>query len=297
MKATYTKIGIGPLCMLFGKTRHAYYDKSWHEEERENGERIVLEMVHSIRREMPKIGTEKLYLMICKSLQSHEIKMGRDGLHSLLQEQGLIIRQKRRYVVTTDSNHWMKKYPNLIKDLELIEAEQLWVSDITYIVVGDDFNFLSLITDAYSRKIVGYCLYPTLDHKGCLIALQMALVQRSKLTNLIHHSDRGSQYCCFNYVDLLLKSGIEISMAEKGNPYENAIAERVNGILKNEFDLNRKFNDRQQALEVVDNTIRVYNELRPHMSCNYLTPKQAHLTTGKLEKKWKSTFPKEEIHI
>jgi transposase InsO family protein len=284
--------------MLFGKTRHAFYDKSWHEEERDNGKRIVLEMVHSIRREMPKIGTEKLYLMICKSLQTHRIKMGRDGLHSLLQQQGMIIRPKRRYIATTDSNHWMKKYPNLIKEVELIEAEQVWVSDITYIVVADDFNFLSLITDAYSKKIVGYCLYPTLHHKGCLIALQMALGQRSKLTNLIHHSDRGSQYCCANYVDLLMKSGIEISMAEKGNPYENAIAERVNGILKNEFELNRNFDDTQQALEVVRNTIRIYNELRPHMSCNYLTPEKAHLTIGKLEKRWKSVktgLVKEEI--
>jgi putative transposase len=288
MKITYTKIGIGPLCMLFGKTRHAYYDKSWHQETRLSGERIVLEMVWSLRREMPKLGTGKLYRMLCIPLQNHGIKMGRDALHNLLLEQGMVLRPKRRYIRTTDSNHWMKKYPNLIKNMELLQAEQVWVSDITYIVVANDFNFLSLITDAYSKKIVGYCLYPTLDHKGCLIALQMALAQRSKLTELIHHSDRGTQYCCRDYVGLLQESEIEISMAEKGNPYENAIAERVNGILKNEFDLNQEFNDRQQALEVVDNTIRIYNELRPHMSCNYLTPEQAHSNTGKLEKKWKS---------
>ncbi len=289
MKATYTKIGIGPLCMLFGKTRHAFYDKSWHEEERSNGERIVLEMVLAIRREMPRIGTEKLYYMLYNTMQRHNIKMGRDALHSLLQQQGLVLKQKRRYVTTTDSNHWMKKYPNLIKDIELMEAGQLWVSDITYILVADDFNFLSLITDAYSKKIVGYCLYPTLESIGNIIALRMALQQRSNLTErLIHHSDRGSQYCCKEYVDMLHKSGIEISMAEKGNPYENAIAERVNGILKNEFELNREFTDRQQALQIIDNSIRVYNELRPHMSCNYLTPDQAHLNTGKLEKKWKT---------
>jgi hypothetical protein len=203
LKASYTKVGIGRLCMLFGKTRHAFYDKSWYVQSRLEAQDIVLEMVAEIRREIPGIGTPKLYHMIKKSLQTQDIKMGRDALHNLLQNHNLIIRRRRRYIKTTDSNHWMKKYPNLIKELLIIESEQLWVADITYILIDDDFNFLSLITDAYSKQIMGYCLHPTLEAEGCLKALQMALEKRIKSANrLIHHSDRGTQYCCGNYVEL-----------------------------------------------------------------------------------------------
>jgi transposase InsO family protein len=275
--------------MLFGKTRHAFYDKSWYVQSRLEAQDIVLEMVAEIRREIPGIGTPKLYHMIKKSLQTQDIKMGRDALHNLLQNHNLIIRRRRRYIKTTDSNHWMKKYPNLIKELLIIESEQLWVADITYILIEDDFNFLSLITDAYSKQIMGYCLHPTLEAEGCLKALQMALEKRIKSANrLIHHSDRGTQYCCGNYVELLQKSGIAISMTEKGDPYENAVAERVNGILKAEFNLSREFTNRQEALEATDKSVKAYNQLRPHMSCNYLTPVEAHQMTGKLNKKWKS---------
>lgn len=180
LRSSHTKIGVGRLCMLFGRTRHAFYDKSWFLEGRTHDQELVLEMVAEIRREIPRIGTRKLYHMLEIPLATHEIKMGRDMLHTLLQSKGLTVKAKRRYIKTTDSVHWMKKYPNLVKGLTVNGPEQLWVADITYIVVGNDFNFLSLITDAYSKLIVGYCLHPTLNADGPLKALQMALQQRRK---------------------------------------------------------------------------------------------------------------------
>jgi transposase InsO family protein len=287
MKLNYTQVGIGRLCMLFGKTRHAFYDKAWHIQERIETHHIVLEMVAQIRREIPRIGTPKLYHMIKKPLQSQDIKIGRDALHQLLLSEGLIIRSKKRYAKTTDSNHWMKKYPNLIKNLIAQESEQIWVSDITYIVVDGNFNYLSLITDAYSKLIMGYCLYHSLEAEGSLIALRMALEQRVKSNSLIHHSDRGVQYCCHDYVNLLHENEVQVSMTDKGDPYENAIAERVNGILKTDFNLCQVFKNREDALMTVTKSIYAYNHLRPHMSCDYLTPIEAHKMTGVLTKKWK----------
>jgi putative transposase len=287
MKTSHAKIGMGRLCMLFGKTRHAFYDKSWYKETRSNGEHIALEMVAEIRREIPGIGTPKLYRMIKKPLITHGVKMGRDTFHQLLLEHGLTIKRKRKYAITTDSRHWMKKYPNLIKELEPLQSEEIWVADITYIVVGDDFNYLSLITDVYSKKIMGYCLHPTLEADGTLTALRMALGKRTKQSmRLIHHSDRGTQYCCYDYVDLLQLSGIEISMTENGDPYENPVAERANGILKQDFNMGRTFRDKEDALQVVERGIKAYNQLRPHMSCDFLTPDEAHNMTGTLKKRW-----------
>ena len=298
MKANNTKLGIGRLCVLFGKTRHAFYDKNWYLEEKYEAEYIVLELVAQIRRELPKIGTPKLYHMIKQPLLDHNIKMGRDALHTLLQSQGLTVKMKKRYVKTTNSNHWMKKYPNIIKELVLTESEQVWVSDITYILVSGDFNYLSLITDAYSKLIVGYCLRPTLEATGSLNALEMAILTRKKSTILIHHSDRGVQYCCNNYVEMLKINNIEISMTENGDPYENAIAERVNGILKNEFNLNKSLENREIALEQIKKSIELYNEKRPHLSNNFLTPFEAHKQTGILEKKWKpKIYNKREVRF
>lgn len=288
MKANYTKIGIGRLCMLFGKTRHAFYDKAWHQRERAELHQVVLELVAQIRREIPRIGTPKLYRMLKKPLQSQGLKIGRDALHELLLNEGLVIRSKKRHVRTTDSRHWMRKYPNLIKGMTVNQSEQIWVSDITYIMIEDDFNYLSLITDVYSKLILGYCLYHSLEAEGSITALKMALNQRIKQTSLIHHSDRGIQYCCSGYVGLLQREKIRISMTQKGDPYENAIAERVNGILKTDFDLGRVFKNSKEALTAVTASIKAYNTLRPHMSCDYLTPEQAHQMYGPLNKMWKN---------
>jgi transposase InsO family protein len=288
MKESHINIGIGLLCVLFGKTRYSYYKKEKNSQKRLNKRQAVLEMVSMVRRELPRIGTPKLYYMLKKSFENQSVKMGRDSLHRLLRETGMIIRPKKRYIITTNSNHWMKKYPNLIKGLNINRPEQLWVCDITYIQVGEGFCFLSLITDAYSRRIMGYCLHPTLEAQGCINALKMALANKANYNGRhIHHSDRGSQYCSSDYVGMLQSAEIEISMTENGDPYENAVAERVNGILKHEFNLNQVFTDHAEAIDAVDRSIDAYNFLRPHMSCNYLTPMQAHQMTGNLKKHWK----------
>lgn len=241
------------------------------------------------------MGTRKLHLNIAPLLQEHGIQIGRDYLFDLLQRHKLLIRRRKRKAVTTDSRHWMRKYSNLTIDRRFERPEQLWVSDITYIRMANQWGYLSLITDAYSRKIMGYCLRMDLSAQGCIDALQMALASRiySKRA-LIHHSDRGSQYCSADYVRILKENDIAISMTENGDPYENALAERVNGILKTEFNLYSSSVGFEQTCELVKNSITAYNEHRPHSSCDMLTPNQAHLQQGVLKKRWKQ-YPKKRI--
>lgn len=212
--------------------------------------------------------------------------MGRDKFYYLVAEHGLQVRHSKRKARTTNSNHLFKKYPNIVRDIELRSAGKLWVSDITYIRTMYGFVYLSLITDAYSKKIVGWCLWPDLSSTGALNALKMATKCEKVTDRLIHHSDRGIQYCCYDYVNYLKGSNIQISMTEKGDPYENAIAERVNGILKDEYDLYNVFDDYNQAHEAVKIAVDKYNNKRPHRSCDMLTPTQAHKQTGTLKKHW-----------
>jgi len=283
-------MSIGRLCELFGKSRQAFYKREEYFEEQYQIQVIVLELVAQLRRELPGLGTKKLYLCLREPFKTHGIKIGRDKLHEILRKSGMLIRKKRGIPKTTNSRHWLKKYPNLVQELVLAQSEQLWVADITYICVGYDFNYLSLITDAYSKKVVGYCLYPNLSAEGCHQALDMALKGRTKfLPDLIHHSDRGTQYCSFEYVMELRESNIAISMTLDGEGYDNQIAERMNGILKTEFNLNRIFKTHDEAKIAVIQSIEAYNTKRPHMSCDYLTPVQAHQAEGRLEKKWKNT--------
>ena len=235
------------------------------------------------------MGTRKLHFMLNQRLTEHKIAVGRDHLFDLLARYKLLIRTRRRKAITTDSRHWMRKYENLIREIKLDGADQLWVSDITYIRLMNGFIYLSLITDAYSRKIIGYSLRKDLNAIGCIEALQMALTNRILQSKpLIHHSDRGSQYCCKEYVALLRENNIIISMTNNGDPYENSIAERVNGILKSEFSLYGSQHGFEQTARLVENSIASYNEIRPHSSCEYLTPEQAHRKKGRLERKWKN---------
>jgi len=181
-------------------------------------------------------------------------------------------------LVTTNSKHWLRKYPNLIKSIYLKRPEQLWVADITYIDTIDGNAYLHLVTDAYSKQIMGYELCSNMEATSTLKALKLALSKRKyKASELIHHSDRGLQYCSKLYTDCLKENGIKISMTENGDPYENAVAERVNGILKDEFGLSDKFENIMQAKELTSQSIKIYNELRPHLSCSMLTPNQMHL--------------------
>lgn len=288
MKHDYPRSGIGVLCRLLGKTRHAYYDALWRKENSLVREDIILQEVIAVRNDLPRIGTRKLHYLLQSSLESHKIKIGRDYLFDLLSEHKLLVRQRKRKAVTTDSRHWMRKYSNLIRGMPVIRPEQVWVSDITYIRLTNQWGYLSLITDAYSRKIIGYCFRNDLMAEGCIEALEMALKNRMYHEPIIHHSDRGSQYCSHQYVNLLNQNAIGISMTENGDPYENALAERVNGIIKTEFNLHSSQLGFEQTYNQIKKSIKVYNEIRPHSSCDYLTPNQAHLQSENLKKRWKN---------
>ena len=224
---------------------------------------------------MPRLGTRKLHHM----LQARAIRVSRDRLFDILRENNLLVKRRRKYNVTTNSKHWMKKYPNLIRGFKFDKPNHLWVSDITYIPIGDSHAYLSLITDAFSRKIWGYCLSQSLASEGSLKALELALSDaNANLRGLIHHSDRGIQYCCKEYVELLKTNHIRISMTENGDPYENALAERVNGILKDEWLSLEQFHSFEQAKERIGQIVKIYNEIRPHLSCGMKTPAQKHNT-------------------
>jgi transposase InsO family protein len=270
---------MGDICQLFGYTRQAHYKRQKQQKKKVLEQAIVLKQVETIRNKMPRIGTIKLYDMLQPCLREHRIKMGRDKLYDLLSCHGLLIRRKRRRKpITTDSNHPFYRYENLVRYVQVTRPNQVWVSDITYIRLTSGFCYLNLVTDACSRKIVGYCLYKDLSSEGTLSALQMALQQnpRRREEQLIHHSDRGIQYCCGGYTALLRKHHIAISMTQNGDPYENALAERVNGILKQEFNLNNTYPSLQSAQQTVDQSIKYYNELRPHLSLQLRTPLQVH---------------------
>jgi transposase InsO family protein len=252
--------------------------------------------VNEIRSDLPRLGTRKLQHLLTPKLETHGIKIGRDALFNILSDNKLLIRQRKRKAITTDSRHWMKKYNNLIVGLEITRPEQVWVSDITYIRMIHNWAYLSLITDAFSKKIMGFCLRMDLLTEGCIEALNMALSNRMYNESLIHHSDRGSQYCSQSYIKILMKNELAVSMTQNGDPYENAIAERVNGIIKTEFNLNSSHLSFEQTLLKVKNAIENYNNMRPHLSCNFLTPNQAHLEALPMLRRWKNyskTFSKE----
>lgn len=234
-------------------------------------------------------------------LYAHNFQVGRDAFFNLLAQHGLLVRKrKRRGCITTLSRHRFKKYPNIIRGFIPAGPNQLWVSDITYIHVKNGFSYLSLITDAYSRKIVGFCLNKTLSAKGPLKALKMALAENKNVRGLIHHSDRGVQYCCDEYVKQLLDKEIKISMTENGDPLENAIAERVNGILKTEL-LEEVYENYSEAQWAIAKSVSTYNHLRPHGSIDNLKPVQAHQMCGEIPKRWKNYYQekkkKEEMEI
>jgi len=283
-------MSMSAICGLFGKTRQGWYKQRSHVENKVLKEAVVVELVKEQRADMPKVGCRKLHYLLSPILAEHSLSLGRDGLFDIVAANGLQIRRrKRRKAITTDSNHPFRKYGNLVRELVPDRSEQLWVSDITYIQLKGQYCYLSLITDAYSRRIMGHCLWPSLKKEGPLQALSMALSSRTdKGLDLIHHSDRGLQYCCADYISKLNASRISISMTEKGDPYENALAERINGILKTEFGLDGRFESFEQAKLVVQKAINVYNEQRPHASIDYMTPQQAHQQNGVIATRWKA---------
>lgn len=257
---------------MFGYSRQGYYKRVRLEEKREKEAQNVLQEVKDIRKRQPRVGAEKLQ----SHLSDRGIKIGRDRLFTLLRLHNLLIRPRRRYVVTTNSRHWLKTYKNEIGDLVLVRPGQVYVSDITYIDTDEGFAYLSLITDAYSRKIVGCTLSDSLGIEGSMKALRMALKHTANSKGLIHHSDRGIQYCSKAYVGYLKKRGVTISMTEINHAYENALAERVNGILKNELGLGERLRSYNIAKKMVKEAVEIYNNERLHKSIDLMTPAQKH---------------------
>lgn len=291
MKMQSCSRGLRELCRLLGYSPQAYYQYQKKSAKRALEEDLVIAQVLHHRALQPRVGVRKLQAMMEPFMAAHSIDMGRDALCDLLRANGLLIR--KRYSGkprTTDSHHWMKKYPDLIKAIVLSRPEELWVSDITYIrLKSNNFAYLSLVTDAYSRKIVGYHLNRTLSVRGPVAALGMALKGRTTNKPLIHHSDRGSQYCADEYISLLTSGAIHISMTQSGNPKDNAIAERVNGILKTEL-LEQVYADITSAGQSAVKAIEIYNSLRLHSSIDMMTPNQAHEQTGPIGRRWKSWY-------
>lgn len=286
----------GLCCSLLGYSRQAYYQFQKQQEKEAFQSELIVQEVLKHRKLQKRIGGRKLFGMMNSFLHQHAIGMGRDAFFDVLRAYGLLVRIRKRKAKTTDSNHPYRKYPNLIKEFIPIAPNQLWVCDITYIVMGDGFGYLSLITDAYSRKIVGFCLHKTLSAQGTIAALKQALKNNPNTKGLIHHSDRGVQYCCHEYVEILQSKHIKISMTENGDPLENAIAERVNGILKTEL-LKERFHSFAEAQEAIAIAISTYNHLRPHNSIGNLTPFEAHsLNRSVLPKRlWKNYYqPKQK---
>lgn len=275
------------VCRQLGYSKQAYYKSLQKKRLKACGRSIVRSRVLDWRRKMPRLGTRKLYYLIKEDLNREGIGMGRDALFTLLREEGLLVIKKKRYTKTTDSRHWMQKYPDLCRQIELSRPEQLWVADITYIALKESYGYLHLVTDAYSKKIMGYHLCETLAASASLKALQMALGKKTYTGHLVHHSDRGLQYCSTLYTKLLMHNDIAISMTQDGSPYDNAVAERVNGILKDEFGMGEVFENLKQAGKQLGEAMIIYNEQRPHMSNHLLTPEQMHRQNSMLPKTWR----------
>ena len=284
----HPKMSVEAICVLFGKTRQAYYQRLNYRYEEFAEESIILDLIAEYRKDMGRIGGRKLWHEINGRLPGG---IGRDRLFDILDRHHLKVNRRRRTVRTTWSESWLHQFPNLVKDMVLTAANQVWVSDITYIETEEGFVYLHLVTDAYSKKIMGWCLSPSLHAEYTISALQMAIRNAGcDLTGLIHHSDRGCQYCCEKYVKLLQDKRVKISMTQDGDPRDNAIAERVNGILKTEWLNDEHFKGYGDALQRVAEVINIYNNRRPHLSLNYKTPAQAYLEEGLQQRVWKNYY-------
>jgi len=269
-------VTVGELCRSVGMTRQNYYKARKVRKRKAVAESFILELVAQERSMQPMLGCKKLLHLLGQDLDSAGVSIGRDRFFSLMAGHELLIERKRRSCCTTNSWHGFGVYPNLLRDIELTGPHQALVSDITYIRTGDGFVFLALVMDAWSRAIVGYDCSDSLEAVGALRALKMALGQLPSGSNAIHHSDRGCQYCCKAYIAALKKSELRISMTEENHCYENAKAERLNGILKQEYRLGADFNSKQDAYEAVAEAAWLYNERRPHQSHGYKCPMAVH---------------------
>jgi putative transposase len=266
--------------MMLGYSKQAY-----HKREKESVSRTaqqaqmteeVLNCVKTIREDMPRLGTRKLYYLLSDEFEQSGLKVGRDKLFSILRDSNLLIYKHKRYVRTTDSSQWQRQHDNLVEDYVPEKPEELLVCDITYFETEQGNAYGHFATDAYSKKIMGYEVAYDMTKERTVAAFDMAMSNRIYKHRGIHHSDRGSQYCSYLYTETVRDNNYEISMTQDGSPYDNAIAERINGILKDEFGLDKKFKDLNELKEKLKRAVDIYNNQRPHLSCHLLTPNQMH---------------------
>lgn len=275
-------------CQLFGIDRQVYYRKKRRLMVRRSKAEKVVALIAAIRKRMPRLGVRKLYYLL--SVELGELKVGRDKFFAILRANHLLITPKRSYHITTDSHHRFRKHKNLILDLSINRPDQVWASDITYIGTKENQCYLSLVTDAYSKRILGYYVADNLHAQSSVLALKMAIKSRQKQQlPLIHHSDRGLQYCCGQYQKTLKKAAIKCSMTNNGDPYENAVAERVNGILKQEFCIDAPHHDLLTKKQLIKEAIDIYNNERPHHSNYMLTPTKMHAQSQLQMRTYKKT--------
>ena len=279
---------------MVGIGRQKYYRSKRQVRSRQDSATKVVALVQPIRARMPRLGGKKLYHMLYDNLKS--IKVGRDKFFEILRANNLLIRPKKRYHITTNSFHRFKKHKNKIASLDIKRPEQVWVSDITYIGTRKNPMYLALVTDAYSKQIMGYDVSSSLDSSGCERALKRAHKNRKYPDKtLIHHSDRGVQYCCDDYQDLLSDLKLSCSMTESYDPYANAVAERINGVLKQEFIAKFKTIELGLMQKIVAQSIETYNCFRPHWSCELLTPAKMHQQQELEYKSYKKTQSQDKL--
>jgi transposase InsO family protein len=271
-----------------------YSPQAYHKKQKRNviqlsNEHLILQQIDLIRKYQPRCGGRKLLFMLQPFFKQHNMAMGRDNFFALLAKNKLLVRKTKRNVYTTNSKHHFHRYPNLVKDFVPLKAHELWVADITYIPLKERFAYLFLITDAYSRKIVGFHVSDDMKVSSATLALKKALAQKPPETIVIHHSDRGIQYCSTEYVALLQQHHTMISMTQNGDPYENAIAERLNGILKGEF-ISKHYDTVDNASNHIARCITIYNYKRRHSSLNWQIPDDVHKQQGPQIRRWKNYY-------
>lgn len=269
-------MSVGRLCDVAGMSRQNYYRQRRIRQRQDVDEQLVLELVRRERWRQPKLGGRKLLHLIGPELADADVAIGRDRFFELLKAHDLLIERRRRTTRTTDSRHGFAIHPNRAKDLVLTGPHQLWVSDITYLRTETGFVYLALVMDALSRTIVGYDCSDSLEAIGASRALAMAIGQLPACARPMHHSDRGIQYCCADYIQRLTDAKLTISMTEENHCYENSQAERLNGTLKHELGLSTTFADVAAARAMSDEAVSIYNHHRPHQALSYATPMQVH---------------------
>jgi putative transposase len=284
-------VSLQTICRLLGYTPQAYHKHQNKIMRLHLQEGMILEQIQRVRKHQPRYGGRKLFVELTSFFEQHHIKMGRDAFFDLLRRNKLLVRKLKRNVYTTMSKHHFRRYPNLAKDFTPMKAHELWVADITYIPTKHRHAYLFLITDAYSRKIVGFHLSDDMKVSSGILALKKALAQKPVEAIVIHHSDRGIQYCSTEYTNLLHQNNCMISMTQNSDPYENAIAERVNGILKTEL-ISNYYKDPVEASRHIARCITIYNYRRRHSSLNWQVPDEVHKQYGLQKKTWRNYYYK-----